>query len=177
MIYESHYWKRPLLRAATWLERLRVEEAREERDLVRVERELFVGFYAIRKLLDTFKVSTSTRKTTFVMSWSPCIKPVDYMNAHRIDEHFDLGVKHEERRDLTFLCNQFIHSYIFTSLIDEHGALAGVYVASDRTRNEKLYFVAVAQILAAFRTVGRDYPIEQHLRRNGQAGQWEEVTV
>jgi hypothetical protein len=85
MISESHYWKRPLLRAATWLERLRIEDTNEERVLVRVERELFVGFYAIRKVLDTFKISPSTRVMMFEVVWSPCIKPVDYMNAHRID--------------------------------------------------------------------------------------------
>ncbi|MGN7100331.1 hypothetical protein ACTHR6_01895 [Ralstonia holmesii] len=174
MIYESRYWKRPLLRAATWLERLRVQEAHEERDLVRIERELFVGFYAIRKLLDTFKVSTSTRKTTFSMSWSPCLEPVDYMSAHRIEEKFDLETQHTEQRDLLFLCNQFVHSYVFIPLIDERGAFFGVYVASDRARGEKLYFVGLDIILSAFRTVGRDYPTELHLHRNEKTGQWEE---
>jgi hypothetical protein len=100
MISESHYWKRPLLRAATWLERLRIEDMNEERVLVRVERELFVGFYAIRKLLDTFKISPSTRTTMLAMVWSPCIKTVDYMNAHRIDELFDLDVKLRKRTTL-----------------------------------------------------------------------------
>lgn len=175
MISESHYWKRPLLRAATWLERLRIEDANEERILVRVERELFVGFYTIRKLLDTFKISPSTRMMMFEMVWSPCIKTVDYMNAHRIDELFDLDVKHAEQRDLAFVCNQFIHSYVFVPVQHEDGTLAGAYIASDKARNERLYFVELAQILAAFRTVGRDYPAKQHMRRNEKTEQWEEA--
>jgi hypothetical protein len=175
MIYESRYWKQPLLRAATWLERLRLGEANEERALARVERELFLGFYSIRKLLDPFKIAPRTRTMMFMLTWSPCVKEVDYMNAHRIDELFDLDVRHTEQRDLAFLCNQFIHSYVFAPVQHEDGALAGAYVASDRARNEKLYFVELDQILLAFRTVGRDYPASQHMRRNERTNQWEEI--
>jgi hypothetical protein len=175
MINESHYWKTPLLRAATWLERLRLTDANEERALVRVERELFVGFYAIRKLLETFKVSPETRTMEFPLQWSPCIKMVDYMNAHRVEELFDLDTQHTEQRHLGFLCNQFVHSYVFVVMPDDEGRIAGVYISSDNTRSEKLYFVTRAQILLAFRTVGKDYPSSLRLRRNKKTHQWEEV--
>lgn len=175
MIQESRYWKAPLLRSANWLERLRFDESSEERALVRVERELFVGFYSIRKLLETFKLSPSTKSLVFHLQWSPCIEMVDYFNAHRIEELFDLSTVQSEDRDLEFLCNQFIHSYVFVPVHHEGGALAGVYVSSDRTRHEKLYFVELSQTIHAFRTVGKDYPREQHLRRNAKTDQWEEV--
>lgn len=175
MIQESRYWKVPLLRSANWLERLRFDEGSEERALVRVERELFIGFYSIRKLLETFKLSASTKSLVFHLKWSPCIKMVDYFNAHRIDELFDLNTIQSEDRDLGFLCNQFIHSYVFVPVRHEGGALAGVYVCSDRTRHEKLYFVELGQAIHAFRTVGKDYPREQHLRRKAKTDQWEEV--
>lgn len=175
MIHESRYWKAPLLRSANWLERLRFDESSEERVLVRVERELFIGFYSIRKLLETFKLSPSTKSLVFHLQWSPCMKMVDYFNAHRIEELFDLDAIHLEDRDLAFLCNQFIHSYVFVPVHHEAGALAGVYVSSDRSRHEKLYFVELSQVVHAFRTVGRDYPREQHLRRNAKTDQWEEV--
>ena len=175
MIQVSRYWKVPLLRSASWLERLRFDESSEERVLVRVERELFIGFYSIRKLLETFKLSPSAKSLQFPLQWSPCVKMVDYFNARRIDELFDLNTVQSENRDLEFLCNQFIHSYVFVSVRYEGGALAGVYVCSDRTRHEKLYFVERGQIIHAFRTVGKDYPREQHLRRNAKTDQWEEV--
>lgn len=174
MIHESSHWKQPLLRAANWLERLRIDKKNEERSLVRVERELFVGFYGIRKLLDTFKVSHSTRVKTFSLAWSPSVASTDYLNCHRIEELFDLSVQRVEQRDLTFVCNQFIHSYIFASAQSESGSLSGVYVSSDKAKNDKVYFVGIDQILDAFRLVGKDYPTEQHLRRNKQ-GQWEEI--
>jgi hypothetical protein len=176
MIQESGHWKAPLLRSANWLERLCIEEHTAERSLVRVERELFVGFYAIRKLLGTFKLSPSTRVMKFPLLWSPCIKIVDYTNAHRIEELFDLEINNTEERDLEFLCNQFIHSYVFPPVEGEEGSLAGVYISSDKAKNDKVYFINITHILSAFRTVGSDYPRVQVLKRNEETHQWEEVS-
>ncbi len=151
-----------------------MNEAHFERDSARIERELFIGFYSIRKLFDTFKVSFDTRRKVYSLVWSPRIGRPDYFNWYRIEEHFDLGTRNEETRDLVFLCNQFVHSFIFTVAVDENNAFAGVFVASDRVRNDKLYFVAASQIFLAFRTVGRDYPVRQHMSRNERTGEWEE---
>ncbi len=176
MISESRYWKVPLLRAATWLEHVRLEESNSERLLVRVERELFIGFYAIRKLLETFKLSPCTKSMSFSLAWSPCVRMVDYFNAHRIDELFDLSTVQHEEHNLEFLCNQFIHSYVFSPVQEHDGSLAGALVCSDRLRQDKIYFVAITQISQAFRTVGKDYPVSQHLQRNRKTNQWEEIT-
>lgn len=175
MIHESRHWKTPLLRSATWLERLRLpeDEVAAERNLVRVEKELFFGFYAIRKLFDTFKVSDSTKAMRFELQWSPCMASVDYFNASRIEELFDLKTSHQETRDIHFLCNQFIHSYIFVPLEGDEGQLVGCFVSSDRTRNERIYFVELAHVLSAFRTVGRDHPSSIRMQRNPITGQWE----
>ncbi|PYE19805.1 hypothetical protein C7410_118101 [Paraburkholderia silvatlantica] len=102
-----------------------MNEAHFERDSARIERELFISFYSIRKLFDTFKVSFDTRRKVYSLVWSPRIGRPDYFNWHRIEEHFDLGTRNEETRDLVFLCNQFVHSFIFTVVVDENNAFAG----------------------------------------------------
>jgi len=53
MIHESSYWKEPLLAAADCLSEIRIDEEEPDDDLARVEREVLIGFYSIRKLLDT----------------------------------------------------------------------------------------------------------------------------
>jgi hypothetical protein len=176
MIQESCYWKAPLLRSANWLERLHITGATAERSLVRIERELFVGFYGIRKLLETFKLSPGTRTLKFSLSWSPCVKMVDYMNAHCIEELFDLSVTNTEERNLEFLCNQFVHSYVFSPVQHKDGKLAGAYISSDRTKKDKVFFVHIDHILTAFRTVGSDYPTAQTMVRNEKTDQWEDVS-
>lgn len=175
MISASRYWKDPLIRTAAWLERWRFKEECAERDMVRIERELFIGFYAIRKLLDTFNVSPETRRQTYSMLRHPSTGTTDYLNWHRLDEHFDLDSSTLEQRDITYLCNQFVHSFIFTPAMNEEGALAGTFIASDKIRLEKVYFVEASEIGRAFRTVGKDYPKRQSMRRNDVTHQWEEV--
>lgn len=169
MIWESSYWKEPLLEAATWLRRVRFRENTRERTYVRIEKEIFIGFYAIRKLLDTFKVSDSTKKAKYNIVWHPNIKPVNDLNWHRIDELYDLERSGTEARDIGFLCNLFVHSFIFVVSGEER--LDGVFVASDKTKNKKVYFVSLSYIQSIFRLVGRDYPANASFVRNPKTGE------
>ena len=156
MIWESGYWKAPLLSAAKWLRAIRLSERTRESTYVRIEKEIFFGFYSIRKLLDTLKVSDSTKVTTYELTWFPNMKPVDDLNWHQLDKCYDLSTEHTEIRDIQYLCNQFIHSYVF--IMSGEFRIDGIYVASDRVRNKKVYFVPLCHILHAFRLIGRDYP-------------------
>ena len=156
MIWESVYWKAPLLSVAKWLCAVRLSERTRESTYVRIEKEIFFGFYSIRKLLDTVKVSNATKATTYELTWSPNVKPVDYLNWHQLDKCYDLSTEHTEIRDIQYLCNQFIHSYVF--IVAGEFRIDGIYVASDHVRNKKVYFVPLSHILHAFRLIGRDYP-------------------
>ena len=128
MIYESSYWKEPLLAAADFLSTIRIDEEDSDDDLARVEREILIGFYSVRKLLDTFKVSSSTKTMNF-------------------------GLRYFE--------------------IDKSQAIEGVFVASDRARSDRLYFVSRERIFRIFRAVGNDYSASQRYHRNAETGQWQ----
>jgi hypothetical protein len=170
MIWESQYWKDPLLKSAEYLRRVRLAENTSERTFVRIEKEIFLGFYAVRKLLDTFKVSDSTKEMKIDLVVHPAIRRVDYLNWHQLDKNYDLNLRKSETKDIRFLCNQFVHSYVFmTSEIE--GRLNGFFVTSDRDRHSKCYFVDVEHVLKIFRTVGRDYPSTSEFRRDDN-GQW-----
>lgn len=137
---------------------------------MRIEKELFFGFYAVRKLLDTFTVSDSTRQMSFSLAFHSAIRRVDHLNWHHLDKNYDISARRSEVRDLRFLCNQFIHNYVFLTS-EAEGHLDGFFVASDRDRHSKCYFVELGQVLDAFRTVGRDYPAQMVLERD-KSGQW-----
>lgn len=176
MIHESKYWKQPLLRTASWLSSVRLQETEiSERVLARVEREIFVGFYAIRKLLETFKVSPSTKALQFDIQafHAKSGSKVDYLNTAEIDNFFELKNPIQEQKDIGFLCNQIIHSYVFLISIREDGGLEGFFVASDTMRSRKVYFVEIVQVIDAFRQVGSDYPRGMIMQRNQKTDQWE----
>jgi hypothetical protein len=177
MIWESCYWKEPLLKSANWLRRMRVRLNSGEPLFVKVEKELMMGFYAIRKLLDTAKVTDATKALKFKVDWYPNLNVVDYLNWHNIDRLFDLDASHQEVRDIRFICDRFVHSYIFIPDFSDDGKVLGVYVATDRDRKNKLYFVSADTIVSIFRLVGRDYPYTGAYRLNPKTGEREPYDV
>jgi hypothetical protein len=172
MIFDSGPWKSDLLATATWLDKVRINQRNYERNLFRVEKEVFNGFYAVRKLLDTFKVTDKTKAKTFNLKWSRQIRTVDYQNWHHLEKNFDLKATHKETRNIRFLCDQFIHSYVFIPRLGTSGRLSGFYISSDRMRHEKLYFISARQVLSVFRTVGRDDPTQAYGQRDPVTGQF-----
>ena len=170
VIWESRYWKEPLGRSARYLERLRVDEEIHESVFVRIEKEVFLGFYSVRRLHDTFTLTDKTRGIQFDLVWHPNLKAVDYMNWHHIDENYGLSVHNRETRSLSYLCNQFIHSFLFMPHV-AGDRLAGFFVASDRDRHSKCYFVSISQVVSAFLTVSRDYPKHLEFVRDESTGQ------
>jgi len=125
--------------------------------LVELEKELMISFYSIRKLLDTAKVTDATKATKYSISWYSNTHPVDYLNWHHIDRLFDLSTENQEVRDIRFICDRFVHSYIFIPDFDGE-KFSGVYIATDRDRRKKIYFVSADTIVAIYRLVGQDYP-------------------
>ena len=62
MIWESWYWKQPLLEMADRLEHLKTSSALSDEEIAQVERDIFIGFYSVRKLLEApAKITDKTR--------------------------------------------------------------------------------------------------------------------
>lgn len=177
MIHESYYWKQPLLKSARWLETVLVDDESSERLLARAEREIFIGFYAVRKLLETFKLSTSTKLLTYDLTFFSAKESAnpDYFNRDELEKHYDFDIENSHPRDIGFICNQVIHSYIFIFLLSESGHIAGIYLSSDRMKKSKLYFMPLKTISHLFKEVGNDYPSEINLERDQNTNQWTDI--
>lgn len=156
MIWESSYWKEPLLTSAEYLRRVRINERTSEKTLVRIEKELFIGFYTIRKLIEARKITDKTRDQIFNLVSHKAKHNVNHMNWHHLDQNYELEQKTNEQHNLEFVCNQFIHSFLFSPL-EDNGRLAGVFVSSDREKNKKCYYLTRHQLRTALRSVGNDY--------------------
>ncbi|WP_027390599.1 hypothetical protein [Chrysiogenes arsenatis] len=172
MIWESCYWKEPLLESALRLSEYSGSESLDESQLVQIEKDIFVGFYTIRKLMDTVKITDSTRDLKVQIDWSPNIKQVDLLNNHRIDELYDLNKVGKEERKLKFICDQIVHSYIFMPEENEYGGLAGFYFTSDKDRQKKIFYIAVQGVIDIFNVVGNDYPSGSEYIRNPETGEF-----
>jgi hypothetical protein len=172
LILESCYWKDPLLESAIRLCEFSESTTLEESQMVQIEKDIFIGFYAIRKLMDTIKIKDSTRDLKVQLQWSPNIKQVDLLNNHRIDELYDLVQLGQETRTLKFICDQIVHSYIFMSVENKKGGLVGFYFTSDTNKQKKLFYIAVQGVVDIFNLVGNDYPSESHSIRESETGEF-----
>jgi hypothetical protein len=172
VIWDSSHWKQPLIAMARRLKSAgRVSEL-SDRHVVQAERDVFLGCFSVRKLLHSGpKLTDSCRETRVCLTRYPNIAPVNSRNWHLIDELYDLADGSSENRDLEFLCNRIIHSFVFLPEAGALGELAGFFFSSDRDRNSRLYRIALNELVRVFETVGRDSPVEFRGTR-GADGEW-----
>ena len=80
------------------------------------------------------------------------------MNWHYIEKLYDFNIVNQETRDIEFISNLIIHSFVFIVKVNKNGGLAGIYFNSDKTKNKKLYELNIDDIINIFNLIGCDYP-------------------
>jgi len=158
MIWDSNPWKHDLIKGADFLHRLTVQQKPlTERQRVSIERRLFLGFYAIRKLLEAHKLTDGcSNQELRVKVYPPTGKPITHFNWHKSDEHFEFDSPSSGAWALEKLCHQFVHSYIFHIVEGESGVLTGFFIASDRQRAKGLIDIEASTVISVFRSVASD---------------------
>ncbi|MBZ2164161.1 hypothetical protein [Alteromonas stellipolaris] len=171
MIKESSYWKEPLLALAKDLRVLNTKSKIKEYDFVQVEKDVLIGFYSIRKLFDTPKVSDEIKQKKYRVHWHSHVgEKLDFLKNHRLDELFDFSKTNTEQRYLRDICNWFIHSYIFELEYDSEGKISGILFTPDKDKNRKIYSLPIEQVTQFFEDVGSNYPEQVTWRRGEEDG-------
>lgn len=80
MIWESWHWKQPLLKMADRLAQFKASNELSDEELAQVERDIFIGFYSVRKLLEapakiTVAAGTTTASKQLIPLTLPCTTP------------------------------------------------------------------------------------------------------
>jgi hypothetical protein len=161
MIYESHYWKKELIKLSKKLTiRLSHRNFWTESQHGTFEKEVMIGFYIIRKLIEAQKLSNAIVSTKMkVIKYQNNGKIVHLMNTHKFDKCFDFLNPKQDKYDLIFLSNQIIHSYIFTPVFNFGGfKLLSIQFCSDKDRNKWLYEIDIKLMISIFEKVGNNYP-------------------
>ncbi len=172
MIWESWYWKQPLLEMADRLSVLKTVEELTEEDMVQIEKDILIGFYSVRKLIESpTKVTDLTKAIKIPVTWFPAKERVNWRNHHKIDKLYDFGAPGEETRDLPFVCGRIIHSFILFPEVNENGGLNGLLFTSDKDKDQKLYSITIETIIALFRAVGNDYPTDIRWTKDPETGE------
>ena len=159
MIWESAEWKRQLAQDARKLSRLSSSPLRE-RNLVEMEKTIFVAAYMLRKLAEARKVTDKTRNTVIAVRAYPRIvaSHMTHFNWHDLERHFAFDVPRDTSVDVLFLANQLIHSYVFSLVTPKPKSVEGFMVSSDRERESTLRYVELTDFIEALNRFANDDP-------------------
>ena len=118
-----------------------------------------LGFYTIRKLVEAHQVPDHmVSKGMRLQSCPSTGRAVTFMNYHRFAELYDFSQAAVVSKDLLFVCNQVVHSYVFAPLFRPNGQLQAILFNSDRTRNRELFIATIKDVVGTFRRVGSSDP-------------------
>jgi len=174
MIYESHYWKSDLLKIAKRLTNRKTQKKWFETSLAKIEQDVMLGFYIIRKLREAKKLSdTVSGQRLNIKAYPAKGITVTYLNWHKLDELYDFSSANGQTRYLGYLCDQIIHSYVFLADIDEARKLNGILFCSDQKRNTEIYSLSLDQIVKVFEKVGNDYPSRSTWEFNSETNDYD----
>lgn len=125
--------------------------------LCRCEQLIMVGFFYVRKLIDSRKLSRDFADRQIKPRAYPSTgKHVHLMNVHHdLDEFFDMGTHRHKTLKIEQIASQVIHSYIFYLVTEESGPLQGIVVASDVVLDSELLELSFSDVIRIFELAGR----------------------
>lgn len=155
---ESCYWKEDLLDHARRLQPLKKPKRWTERAQVNFEKEVIVSFFKVRKLFESLKVSSvSLKYLAEIYKFPSTGVKVTALNYWDIEKLYDLNNMKQVKKNINFICNQFIHGGATYAYRKEDRNWGGIWVCSDYERARYLYMVPVEVIIDIFNIVGKDY--------------------
>lgn len=139
----------------------------------RCERTVMLGFYSIRKLTESGKLSDFLVGTKIsVLCYPPTGTTVTKFNNLSPERHYHLDRPQSRRVGLLFLCNQFIHSHVYGTVHEEDWRLTKFWVSSDRERSKQLFEIPVQSVAEVFETVGKDEVIAMSANFDAKKGDY-----
>lgn len=160
MIEQTKYWRAFLLKTVKNLEKRYRQKRWNARSYYNLEKEVFVGFFTIRKLNESDLISQSLNSSKyFVRSFPKSSTPLSIIKD---PNHFLNNYHPFKGSDCTLslidLCNQFIHSFYFSPFIADNVGLMGFYFCSNWQKSKTVFYIPLIKVIEIFMSVGFDQP-------------------
>lgn len=172
MIWNSSPWKTDIWKCSRYFEKLSLQSRRlSDAQCISVEKQAFLAFYSIRKLLEAKKLSDGcASQGVQIVEYKRTASIITHLNWHHADRHFDLQCPKNRNWSVVQLCNQFVHSYIFHALSSVDSGLGGLWVASDKQKNTSLLEIRTAQIVNLLDSIAEDDVVASRCARDLKNG-------
>jgi hypothetical protein len=156
---ESYYWKKDLLDFAKKITPKNNPPRWSEGLQVNFEKDIFICFSIIRKLLDAIKFSAKIANRSIVIFQSPAsTNKIHLLNSWKIYDNYDHKSEKSVKKNVRFVCNQVIHSEVMFAYREKDRNWGGIYTFSDFERSKYLYRIPLSEIIALLKLAGTDHP-------------------
>lgn len=163
MIWESYYWKTDLLKLAKQLEKRKKQTRWEDASFANAEKEIMLSAFMTRKLFDSEKIDGRIdEKEIEATIYKSNGKKINKMKNIFPDRYFELEDPIKSKIKVRDICNQIIHSYIFTLLITKENKLQSFWVASDYDKFKHLTEMSIENYIGILRQVGNYWSTSEH---------------
>ena len=161
MFSESYVYKDELLKYAKDLLKRKYQKKWFDETYLIIEKEIFFGFFIIRKLCESFLISNSLKKKMYKVGkiYYKITFNLNYFNICKILDYIDLNKEKADRISIKKLCNQFIHSYYLFILNDKEESNLSVLLSSDYSKSKECLIINIDTIASIFKEFGENYPI------------------
>jgi hypothetical protein len=141
---------------------------------IKFQKFCFYSAVISRKFLESNRLSDELKSTSYSISYfkKRTAKKLTKDNFDSIDEEYDTQNPIESKLTLDKICHLFIHSFIFTPKLLDHkvdldlpdddidnweiDGIGGLYINTDYSKDEKLFYFDLNLIFEIFKNVSED---------------------
>lgn len=156
---ESVYWKESLHSIAQSLKPVKNPPRFSERRLCTVERDIMIGFFIVRKLIETHKLGSKSRDLNMNVFSHACTKTdPTWFDNFDFWEAYDMDNERREQKKPLYLANQFIHCVTSYPTRGADRNWEDIFVMSDYARKTCIWRVPISEVRRLFMVAYGDYP-------------------
>ena len=164
MIEQHSYWRRDLASFASALEKRYRQKRWSNLSRYKIEKDVFLSFYIIRKLIESKRLKPSVVASRHIVTWYPIIigatpstDPKTFVSTYLL---YHGWLEEWTPREIS---NQFIHSFIFSPFRIPRGDMLGIFFASDRESTTGLYYIKLITVIEIILSAAWNRPIRRTL--------------
>ncbi|MCQ9067099.1 hypothetical protein [Vibrio diabolicus] len=159
----KQYWLDEIETSAHFLEGLYRSKEWNDRLEYEVEKSIFVGFYAIRKLLESGHLTQRVSSLNWTLTAYPLCENT---NSNEWIRNYNHSKGFDKQLGLKKICDQFVHSVHFAPFVPDGRFCVGFYFVSDRDRNKEIYYIQIVNVLNVFLSVANGKNVKLKIEHN-----------
>ena len=155
MIEQIKYWQKSLDKLCHNVERRYRLKHIYSSTLFKIEQECFLGFFSVRKMLESDLLEKSVSNYKFKITSRKKLEDTKPEMTHFL-HGYDLYNSEDEELTIREIANQFIHSNYFSPFVPFKSKVMGFFVVSDFFVKKKIYYIPLYTVISIFKSVANN---------------------